>query len=119
MLEALLTIFLFGLVIGAVFNFLPISKLTTDRSGRRLQAQALADNTLEQLRALPFAQLRPGLTSTQIDVAGFRYAVTSETFFVTGHDAGRLKGLRCQVKWNDHSVESQLENEIWVSCVTH
>lgn len=118
-LEALLTIFLLGLVLGALFNFLPVSLLTSERSGRRLQAQALADNQLEQMRALPFAQLRPSLAVKQVEIAGQRYELTSEVFLVTGHQSNRLKGLRCLVKWSDRSLKNQLENEVWVSCVGH
>lgn len=118
-LEGLLTIFLLGLVVAAVVNFLPISNLATDRAGHRLQAQALADSSLERLRALPFSKLSPGSTSTQAEVAGIQYRITSEIFVVPGHESSRLKGLRCQVEWAERSVQAQLENEVWVSCVGH
>lgn len=118
-LEAVLAILLLGVVVGAMFNFLPMSVLTSEHSGHRLQAQALADSSLERLRSRPFTELLPATTTSTTRICEVDYAVTTEVFSVAGHDPSRVIGLRSLVEWSDRLGPGRVENEVWVSCIAH
>lgn len=117
LLDGLLSVLLLGLVLGATFNFLPVSWLTVDRSGHRIQAQALADSWLERQRGRSFSRLTPGSETLNQKVLGWDYKLQGQVFVVSGHDPQRLLGLRCTVVWNERGRQAELENELWVSCV--
>ena len=118
-LETVISIVLLGMLLGALFNFLPTSLLTTDRAGHRMQAQAMADSSLEGLRAQPFSELSAGVKTASRRVDKVDYLITVEVFVVPGHDPSRLKGVRTQVAWSDRVGSAQLENEVLLSCVNH
>jgi Tfp pilus assembly protein PilV len=118
-LEGLLSILLLALVLVGAFNFLPVSLLTSERSQHRLAAQALADGILEGLRSESFEQLKPHFKVSQTLVNSTNFACSEEVFSIPGHDPRKLLGLRCVVKWCDRVGRGQVENELWVCCVSH
>ena len=115
--EVLLAILLLALMVGSVFDLLPVSLLTGERASHRQEAQALADSCLEQLRAQSWSGLVPHSQVRKEKVGLIDCELTEEVFIIEGHDPQYLLGLRSRVRWRDRTGSAEVESEVWVSCV--
>lgn len=114
--ETLLAFTIISLVLILLLNLFPSSLATVRRSEIRFQALTLADNTLEQQVARPFADLIVA-TSTQQAVGDFQ--VQTQVLTIAGEDSAWLKNVRVTVRWRDRDQPRQLIRELRVHRLAH
>ena len=120
LLEGLFAIFLIGLVVGALFNFYPLSALAVDQAGHRIQAENLASSTMAKERGVPFDKLVPGRQELEpVQRENVTYRPSLEIFTIPGRDPQHLKGVRVTVQWAERSGPRQVAYELWLSSIQH
>ncbi|MGE0489084.1 MAG: hypothetical protein AB7S38_07700 [Vulcanimicrobiota bacterium] len=110
--EVVISIFLLGLVVGAILNLWPTSLLSVERNEARMQAMHLAQNGLETVAREPFQKLlvRP----VQVETIGRDGRDFVRRLTVTGLGPS-LCELVVEVSWEDHGRQARVEERLFVS----
>lgn len=117
-LESVVAFALLALVIVMLCTLYPMTGISIESSRQRLEAQSLADSTLEQLRGQSFAAL--GLGQRELPAVtrhGLEYRRQVEVFSLSGRDSEYLRGLEVRVSWSWRGRPQQLSRELWISTV--
>ncbi|GMU53008.1 MAG: hypothetical protein AMXMBFR33_21540 [Candidatus Xenobia bacterium] len=117
-LESVVTIAVLALVIVMLCTLYPMTGISIESSRQRLEAQSLAESTLDQLRGQSFAAL--GLGQRELPAVtrhGLEYRRQVEVFVVSGRDPDYLRGLEVRVSWSWRGRPQQLSRELWISTV--
>ncbi len=117
-LESVVAIAVLALVIVMLCTLYPMTGISIESSRQRLEAQSLAESTLDQLRGQSFAALGLGQRElTAVTRHGLEYRRQMEVFVVPGRDPEFLRGLEVRVSWNWRGRPQQLSRELWISTV--
>lgn len=126
LLETILATFILSLITMAVFNIFPSSVMAVKRGEMELEADSIAQQILEERRAIPFEDLTLG-DSTMLDVvvAGTIFksrvkvsnvpAPATEPNPPTNVDF--LKSVRVTVEWVHSGKSHQMVREAWIVSV--
>jgi type II secretory pathway pseudopilin PulG len=100
-----------------VLNLFPTASLAVHRAAHELQAEALAQSVLEEMRATPFAAHEPDSSSAlpRRTVEGVDYHPVLEVYVPAGEDAQHLKGLRVTVRWEYARKAHIVAHEAWIA----
>lgn len=100
----------------AVLSAFPTSLWAVTQSENIIQADQLAQSTLDQAQARPFSQLTPGAEPPlQVMVGAQVFERTLEVFQVPDSRPELLKGLRVTVSWEERGGRRQAVHELWIS----
>ena len=110
--EVVISIFLLGLVVGAILNLWPTSLLSVERNEARMQAMHLAQNALETTAREPFQQLAVRPVQTDTISRGGREFTRRLTVTRQGPS---LCQMVVEVSWADHGRQASLEERLDVS----
>ncbi|MCA9794781.1 MAG: type II secretion system protein [Candidatus Eremiobacteraeota bacterium] len=110
--EVVISIFLLGLVVGAILNLWPTSLLSVERNEARMQAMHLAQNALETTAREPFQQLAARPVQTDTISRGGREFTRRLTVTRQGPS---LCQMVVEVSWADHGRQASLEERLDVS----
>lgn len=115
LMEVVVSLALMGLVIILVLNIFPSSLFATQSASNQIEAQMLAQSTLEEVRSAPFSGLSAGVTT--LSPPDSKYQVTREIFEPAGTDSEQTLGVRIRVRWNVKGRPKELTREVWISSV--
>lgn len=120
LLETVLATFIMSLITMAVFNIFPSSVMAVKRGEVELQADAIAQQILEEHRAKPFEELviGPAIALPQVTLGGTVFRPGVRVFEVgSGANAANpdhLKAVRATVDWTHSSISHSLAREAWI-----
>ncbi|MBI3925991.1 MAG: prepilin-type N-terminal cleavage/methylation domain-containing protein [Armatimonadetes bacterium] len=116
LLETVVAGSLLALVMLLLFNLFPSSMLALRQGEQQIQADAVAQSALDQVRSEGYGKLQPGEVRRLQPVrrGSLVYTPTLEVFQVADADPNLLKGLRTTVSWQERGESRQVVHEIWI-----
>lgn len=114
-IETIFSAFIVCTVMMAMFNIFPTSSIAIRRADMKTTGNALAQQCLEQYRAMPFedVQLGPALRRFR-DNRGVRFQIAPEVVKEPGADPDLLKIVRVEVSWTDGRRDFSVTHEAWL-----
>lgn len=112
--EVIFSLFLLTILVVLVMNLLPASMLGVRQSQQKLQAEEIAQSTLDAQMVRPFPELTLGtqaLQSVKLDNRVYELNMT-----VANHEtepSDRLRKIIITVSWNHRGHRKELKREMW------
>lgn len=113
LLETIMATMLLAGCMLLLFNLYPASALAVRRSQDRMQADAVAQSLLAELRAQPFSALTLGQTAEPDVTVGSTVYHRSVEVFGPGDDPTLLKGIRVTVEWEWVRGKESMTHELY------
>ncbi len=113
LIETIFTCLLLGFLVLTIFNLYPSSFIAIKRGEGVLQADAISQGVLEDMRSRPFETIRDDLNPAFANVVygGTAYQTNVTVFNVTGANPNYLVACNVRVSWNLQNHTKQVVHE--------
>ena len=112
--ETIFSLFIVTILVVLVMNLFPATMLGIRRTEQRLQAEEIAQSTLDQYMIESFSDLTLGDTNLPaVKLKNFEYAVVVNVSEDTAQPSDRLRLIKATVSWTHRGKEESLSREIW------
>jgi type II secretory pathway pseudopilin PulG len=116
LIEVMVSLAIVFLLCIFVLNLFPSSLIAIRHGESRLDAQRVAEATLEQARALSFDLWTTGTVQSKPPQLcnGLAFTPVLTIAAVSGYPSTSLKSYRVVVSWTERNVKRSLSQEAWV-----
>lgn len=117
LMEIIVSMFVLGMVMIALFNLYPTSVLAVRRAEQQILANSVARSIVDRSLAGPYSALEVD-TTTDLPAEvreGTTFTPTVAVFDVPGQDVNLIKRLRVTVTWEERGVQKEVVHEVLVT----
>lgn len=112
--ETIFSLFVVTLLVVLVLNLFPATMLGIRRNEHRLQAEEVAQSTLDQYQVKAFDELVLGNTALpSVRLQNFEYTVAVRVSEDTVQPSDRLRNIKVTVGWVHRGKTEQLSRDVW------